>query len=81
MVRERLVPALRIVPAFELVGLVDVGVDGHGSGAQEGQAAAAEVGDFDAFEGDDGFRRDVEGRGAVAPYGEAAFVLGVVNEG
>ena len=78
---EGVVLALRVVPAFQLVRVVDVRVDGHGARTQQAEAPAAEVGDFDPLEGDDGFEVGVEGRGGVAPDGQAHGVAGVVDEG
>ena len=79
--RKCVVTTLHNVPASQHVRLVNVRVDGHGAGAEEREAAAAKVGDFDTLEGDNRFRRDIEGGGAVAPDCEAHFVLGVIDEG
>jgi hypothetical protein len=44
------------VPSGERVGFVEVGVDLHHGGGEEGERAAVKVGDFGSFDGDDGFR-------------------------
>ena len=78
---EGVVAALGVVPSFEFVGVVDVWVDGHASGGEEGEGAAAEIGDFDTFEGDDGVGHGVEVGGCVAPDGETDGVACLVDKG
>ena len=77
---EGVVAALGVVPPLEFVGVVDVWIDGHASRGEEGEGAAAEIGDFDALEGDDGVGHGVEVGGGVTPDGEADGVAGLINE-
>ena len=81
MAREGLGRARRVVPALQAVCFLDLRVGDDGAGEGEGERPAVEVGDFDAFEGDDGAFGRVEVRRRGVPDGEADGIAGLVDEG
>lgn len=63
------------VPPGEGVGFVEVGVDLHHGGGEEGERTAVKVGDFGSFDGDDGFGGRRKFLGLAAPDGHLDRVI------
>ena len=79
--RKYVVMTLHNVLVFHLVRLVNIRVNGHGAKAEEQKTVVTKVRNLNTLKGDNGFRRNIEGGGAITSDYKAHFVLGVINKG